>query len=103
MGKIIDITDMNFDGIVINNKNVLVDYWAPWCHACINVIEPILKEIAMENDIIICKYNVEDNTAYAKHIKSLPTLILYRYGVPIDQIIGGVGKQKILDMMKEAL
>jgi len=100
MGYIIDVTDKTFDTVVVNNKLVLVDYWAEHCTACINIINPMLQQISEDEDIVICKYNVDENTEYAKHIRSLPTLVLYRYGVPLDTIVGAVGKHKILDMIR---
>ena len=88
----INTTDMTFQNDVLNKKGlVLVDFWAPWCGPC-KMVGPILEEVAKENknDIQISKVNVDDNGQLAQSygIQSIPTMILFKDGKPVDGAIG---------------
>lgn len=99
MGKEMTLTDANFQSEVLDSdKPVLVDFWASWCAPC-RMISPIIEELAEEYEekIKVGKVNTEDNAKITGDygIISIPTLIIFKEGKPIDQIIGVVSKDVI--------
>jgi thioredoxin 1 len=99
MGKEITLTDANFQTEVLDSdKPVLVDFWASWCAPC-RMISPVIEELAEEYEekVKVGKVNTEDNAKITGDygIISIPTLIIFKGGKPIDQIIGVVSKDVI--------
>ena len=97
-GTLVDVTDNNFQAEVIESETpVLVDFWAPWGAPC-RVVAPVLEEIAAEReDLRVVKLNIDDNqaTTAAFDVLSIPTMILFRNGVPVRKVIGAYPKKKI--------
>jgi thioredoxin len=100
-GKPQVVTDATFVSDVVDASNsvpVLVDCWAPWCGPC-RMIAPSLDELAGESGgrYKITKLNVDENpqTSAQFQIRSIPTLIIFKNGKVVDQIIGAVPKQAI--------
>lgn len=101
MAKPIDITDANFKAQVLDAEGpVLVDFWATWCGPC-RMIAPHLKKIATEYDgqLTVAKVDTDQNydTAMKYGIRSIPTLILFKDGEPIERITGALPKHRILE------
>ncbi len=98
----IKITKDNFETEVINSdKPVLLDFWATWCGPCM-MLGPIIAEIAEErSDIKVGKVNVDDEPALANSfgIQSIPTIIYFKDGKAVDQIIGYRPKEDILKII----
>lgn len=100
-GKPQIVTDASFTRDVIEASSarpVLVDAWAEWCGPC-RIIAPVLDQLAAESDgrYEIAKLNVDENprTAAQFQIRSIPTLLIFKNGKLVDQIIGVQPKQSI--------
>jgi len=102
------LTDQNFDQEVLkSNVPVLVDFWAPWCGPC-QMMGPVIEEIAKEMDISkakIAKLNVDDNQVIAGkyQVMSIPTFLIFKGGEVVDQMVGGVPKEKLKEMLEKHL
>jgi len=92
MGKPTTVDDSNFDEIVLQAKTpVLVDFWAEWCGPC-RMVAPVVEELAEEYEgrISFVKLDVDQNpkTASKYGIMSIPTLLLFKNGSPVSNIVG---------------
>jgi thioredoxin 1 len=104
---IVEVSDSNFESEVVNSDvPVLIDFWAPWCGPC-RAIAPIVEEISStyEGKIKVGKMNVDENQATTMKfgIRSIPTLIMFKGGEAIDQIIGAVPKGEIERVVEKSL
>ena len=84
---------------------VLVEFWAQWCGPC-HMLSPVLDEIDRErDDLTVLKINADENTATARdyQVMSLPTMLLFRDGRPIHQIVGARPKSRLLAELDNAL
>jgi len=104
---IVVVSDSNFESEVVNSDvPVLIDFWAPWCGPC-RAIAPIVEEISStyEGKIKVGKMNVDENQATTMKfgIRSIPTLIMFKGGEAIDQIIGAVPKGEIERVVEKSL
>ncbi|MBI5222701.1 MAG: thioredoxin [Candidatus Magasanikbacteria bacterium] len=104
----ISFTDANFDAEVLKSKvPVLVDFWAPWCGPC-QMMGPIIEELANEfnvDKVKIGKINVDESQVVAGKYKvmSVPTFFVFKNGEVVDQMVGGVSKEKLAGMVKKHL
>ena len=103
MSKVITVTSENFESEVLNSeKPVLVDFWASWCGPC-RMLSPIVDEIAEEVQTIkIGKVNVDEQQDLAGKfgVMSIPTLILFKNGQPVNKSVGAKSKAALLDFIK---
>ncbi|MFH5181984.1 thioredoxin [Paenibacillus sp. TAB 01] len=95
---IVNVSDQSFKSDVEGSGTVLVDFWAPWCGPC-KMIAPILEELDKElgDSVKIAKVNVDDNPESAARfgVMSIPTLIVFKDGQPVDKIVGFQSKDAL--------
>ena len=107
MSKPIEITEQSFKEEVLDSDiPVLVDFWAEWCGPC-KMIAPVVEELATEFDgkMSFAKVDVDNNPGISTNygIRSIPTLIIFKNGAPIDQIVGAVGKNILIERINKSL
>jgi thioredoxin 1 len=101
------LTDATFDEeVVAASEPVLVDFGAEWCGPC-KQIEPVLEEIAKEHEgrLRVGKVNVDDSLEIVRRfeVMSVPTLILFKEGVPQLRLVGAKGKAQLLQELNRHL
>ncbi|EKE06502.1 MAG: thioredoxin [uncultured bacterium] len=101
------LTDANFETEVLKSEvPVLVDFWAPWCGPC-QMMGPVVEQISEElaGKAKVAKLNVDENGVTAGHYKvmSIPTFLVFKGGEVVDQMIGGVPKERLKEMINKHL
>jgi len=99
--KPVTLTDDNFQTEVLNSeKPVLVDFWAEWCGPC-RMVAPIVEELAKEYEgsLKVGKVDVDANQKVSMQfgIRSIPTLLVFKGGKVVEQVIGAVPKRALAD------
>src|SRR5262245_6447572 len=105
--NVVEVTDANFDSEILKSQlPVLVDFWAVWCAPC-RAIAPHVDALAKEYDgrIRVGKCDIDSNphvpTQY--DIRSIPTLLMFKDGKVVGQVVGAVPRAKLEEMVKKAL
>ena len=102
---IVKVTDADFDSKVESGVQ-LVDFWATWCGPC-KMIAPVLEELAAdyEGKADILKLDVDENpsTAAKYEVMSIPTLIVFTDGQPVDKVVGFQPKENLAEVLDKHL
>ncbi len=107
MGVVMKELDVNsFDNVIKSSSLCLVDFWADWCIPCKRVA-PILEELSKEYEgkVEFFKLNVDENPEIASkyRITSIPTMLIFKNGEPVDKIVGALPKQNIKQVIDSHL
>ncbi len=105
--NVIEVTDGNFDSEVLKSSQpVLVDFWAVWCAPC-RAIAPHVDALATEyaGKVRVGKCDIDANPQIPSQfeIRSIPTLLMFKDGKVVGQVVGAVPRAKIEELVKKAL
>jgi len=105
MSNAMAVTDESFETEVEKNNGLtVVDFWATWCAPC-RMIAPILDQLATEysGKVKVAKLDVDQNvrTATRFNVRSIPTLLFFKDGKLVDQVVGAVPKQALETKFKQ--
>ena len=103
----LEVTDDSFTNEVLNSElPVLVDFWAEWCGPC-KMVSPIVEELSNEYNgkVKVAKLDVDSNpkTATNYGIRGIPTLLMFKDGSAVDQIVGAVPKTHIAERLDKII
>ena len=102
----IGLTDSSFANEISKYPIMLVDFWAPWCGPC-RMVSPIIEQLSREysGKVAFGKVNVDENQKIAAFfgIQSIPTLMIFRNGKPVDVMVGALPKAQIEMKLKQQI
>ena len=100
-----NINAKQYEELILGDKPVMVDFWAPWCTYC-RRIDPALNRLAdSREDLLIVKVNIDEEPELARQerIEVIPTMVLYKDGYDLGSIVAPDSKAKIEEFLAEAL
>ena len=91
------VTDQTFDSVVNDSNIILIDFWAEWCGPC-KMVSPVLDDISESTGLLVGKLNIDENPEKTQEysVSSIPTMVLFKDGVPVKTIIGAKPKHLML-------
>lgn len=102
-GETLNLSDNDFEQAVKGHPIMVVDFWAPWCQPC-RIVSPILEELATEyaGRVTFGKLNVDESPVVAATlgIQSIPTILIFKDGKPVDGMVGAVPKSQVESKIK---
>ena len=102
----VTITAENFESLKNGELPLVVDFWATWCGPC-RALGPVVSELAKEYDgkIVVGKCDVEENDdiAAAYGVMSVPTLLFFKNGEPVEKKVGALPKNKLTELFESLL
>jgi len=104
-GKVFRLTTKDFDNFISSHKVAVVDFWAEWCAPCL-ILAPIIEELAQDYPQVgFGKVNSDEEPEIASRygVMSLPTVIFFKDGEPVDEVIGAVPREEIETRIKALL
>lgn len=105
--RILHLNESNFEALVLNAKEpVLVDFWAAWCGPC-HAIAPVVERLAERfgGKVGVGQLDVDENEEVAQRyrVRSIPTLVVFKHGALVAQVVGAASEEEIAAMLERAL
>ncbi len=105
--KPVTLTNENFESEVVKSDiPVLIDFWAPWCGPC-KALAPTMEQLAVEyaGKLKIGKLDIDENNELAIRfgVRSIPTMLFFKGGQPVDKMVGAVPKAQIIQRLGQIL
>ena len=104
--NVVEVTDQNFQDVTGGPGLSVVDFWAVWCGPC-RIVAPILEQLADEyaGQVTVGKLDVDSNQRSATqfNVRSIPTILFFRDGQVVDQVIGAVPRAVLENKIKQQL
>ncbi|MGC9105314.1 MAG: thioredoxin [Thermoprotei archaeon] len=104
-GKVVHLDSRNFDDFITRKEVALVDFWAEWCAPCF-ILAPVIEELARDYPQVgFGKINSDENPEISARygVMSLPTVLIFKDGEPVDAVIGAVPREVIESRLRVVL
>jgi thioredoxin 1 len=102
---LVSLTDSTFNEFLKKHKNVVVDFWATWCHPCLEM-EPRISDLSNQyhGQVSFAKMDTDENTRTTRRfrINSIPAILAFKEGVLVDKSIGAISKRELTKFLVDA-